>query len=75
MSEARARLEEAEAEKLMSSEAVTREAVRAAEQDGIVFIDEVGAWNGTERNGAALGRDRVPRQWAEGSRCVCVEGG
>lgn len=41
VSEARARLEEAEAEKLMSSEAVTREAVRAAEQDGIVFIDEI----------------------------------
>ncbi|KAG2437259.1 hypothetical protein HXX76_005920 [Chlamydomonas incerta] len=43
VSEARSRLEEAEAEKLLSSEAVTREALRAAEQDGIVFIDEVGA--------------------------------
>ncbi|KAG2439719.1 hypothetical protein HYH02_010598 [Chlamydomonas schloesseri] len=41
VSEARTRLEEAEAEKLLSSEAVTREALRAAEQDGIVFIDEI----------------------------------
>lgn len=42
VSEARARIEEAEGERLLSSDQITREAVRAAEQDGIVFIDEVG---------------------------------
>ncbi|GLI62429.1 hypothetical protein VaNZ11_005048 [Volvox africanus] len=41
VSEARSRLEEAESEKLLSSDQVSREAVRAAEQDGIVFIDEI----------------------------------
>ncbi|GIL59098.1 hypothetical protein Vafri_14052 [Volvox africanus] len=41
VSEARARLEEAESEKLLSSDQVSREAIRAAEQDGIVFIDEI----------------------------------
>ncbi|KAG2488959.1 hypothetical protein HYH03_012577 [Edaphochlamys debaryana] len=41
VSEARAKLEEAEAEKLLSSEQVTQEAIRAAEEDGIVFIDEI----------------------------------
>lgn len=34
VSEARARIEEAESEKMLSSELVAREAVRAAEQDG-----------------------------------------
>ncbi|GLC56041.1 hypothetical protein PLESTB_001058200 [Pleodorina starrii] len=41
VSEARSRLEEAESEKLLSSDQITREAIRAAEQDGIVFIDEI----------------------------------
>ncbi|EFJ44200.1 hypothetical protein VOLCADRAFT_95623 [Volvox carteri f. nagariensis] len=41
VSEARSLLEEAESEKLLSSDQVTREAIRAAEQDGIVFIDEI----------------------------------
>lgn len=39
--EAKAAIEESEAEKVMQSEVVTKEAIRAAEQDGIVFIDEI----------------------------------
>lgn len=39
--EAKTLLQEAEAERYLSSELVTREALRSAEQDGIVFIDEV----------------------------------
>jgi ATP-dependent HslUV protease ATP-binding subunit HslU len=34
VADARARIEEAESEKLLSSDLVAREAVRAAEQDG-----------------------------------------
>ncbi|KAL6777444.1 HSLU1 [Auxenochlorella protothecoides x Auxenochlorella symbiontica] len=41
VSEARPLLEDAEAEKLVSSEVVLRDAIAAAEQDGIVFIDEI----------------------------------
>jgi ATP-dependent HslUV protease ATP-binding subunit HslU len=41
VSEARPLVAEAEAERFASAEAVTREAVAAAEQDGIVFIDEI----------------------------------
>ena len=41
ISEARTAIEEIEAEKFMNNEAVTREAIHAAEQDGIVFIDEI----------------------------------
>jgi len=39
--DARSRIVEQEAEKVLQSDAVVREAVRAAEQDGIVFIDEI----------------------------------
>ena len=39
--EARALLEEAEAERLVGGEGLAREAVAAAEQDGIVFLDEI----------------------------------
>ena len=39
--EAKASIEEQEAEKVMQSEQVTKEAIRAAENDGIVFIDEI----------------------------------
>ena len=41
ISEARPLLEEQEGERFANSETVTREAVTAAEQDGIVFIDEI----------------------------------
>ncbi|GAX81368.1 hypothetical protein CEUSTIGMA_g8799.t1 [Chlamydomonas eustigma] len=39
--EARAAIEEQESEKVMQSDFVTKEAIRAAEEDGIVFIDEI----------------------------------
>lgn len=39
--EAKAAIEEQEADKVMQSEQVTKEAIRAAENDGIVFIDEI----------------------------------
>eukprot|EP00891_Asterochloris_glomerata_P008600 jgi/Astpho2/8600/Aster-05080 len=41
VSEARPLIEEAETERLVSSDSIQREAVQAAEQDGIVFIDEI----------------------------------
>jgi len=41
ISEARPLVEEQEAERFINSEAVTREAITAVEQDGIVFIDEI----------------------------------
>lgn len=41
LSEARPLIEEQEAEKFINQEAVTREAIAAVEQDGIVFIDEI----------------------------------
>lgn len=41
VSEARSLVEEHESEKFVNSESVTREAIAAVEQDGIVFIDEI----------------------------------
>ncbi|GAB4824107.1 hypothetical protein N2152v2_011153 [Parachlorella kessleri] len=41
VSEARPLLEDQEAEKYINSDVVTREAIQAVEQDGIVFIDEI----------------------------------
>lgn len=41
VSEARAKLEELEAEKYLQSDLVVKEAIRVCEQDGIVFIDEI----------------------------------
>eukprot|EP00186_Timspurckia_oligopyrenoides_P004467 CAMPEP_0182442602 /NCGR_PEP_ID=MMETSP1172-20130603/1506_1 /TAXON_ID=708627 /ORGANISM="Timspurckia oligopyrenoides, Strain CCMP3278" /LENGTH=567 /DNA_ID=CAMNT_0024637557 /DNA_START=77 /DNA_END=1780 /DNA_ORIENTATION=+ len=39
--EARSGLEELEADKLMTDEAIMKQAIEATEQDGIVFIDEI----------------------------------
>lgn len=39
--EARKILEQEEADKLIDQDAVQEEAIRRAEQDGIVFIDEI----------------------------------
>ncbi len=54
-----------EADKLIDQEAITREAVQAAEQDGIVFLDEidkVAARAGPEgRGGADVSREGVQR--------------
>jgi ATP-dependent HslUV protease ATP-binding subunit HslU len=41
VSEARRLLLDAEVERALSSERVVREALRAAQEDGIVFIDEI----------------------------------
>lgn len=41
VSEARPMIEEQEAERHVNAESVTREAIQAVEQDGIVFIDEI----------------------------------
>ncbi|KAI7835952.1 hypothetical protein COHA_010151 [Chlorella ohadii] len=41
VSEARPLIEEQEAERYVNNESVTREAIQAVEQDGIVFIDEI----------------------------------
>lgn len=41
ISEARSLVEEQEAERFINTESVTREAIAAAESDGIVFIDEI----------------------------------
>ncbi len=54
-----------EADKLIDQEAITREALAAAEQDGIVFLDEidkVAARSGPEgRGGADVSREGVQR--------------
>jgi len=68
VAEARQRLEEAEAERVMSSEAVTREAIRTAEQDGIVFIDEIdkivnsrnSPWRTGDPSSQGVQRDLLP---------------
>ena len=39
--QARAVLEEGEAERMFPAEVIAKEAVRLAESDGIVFIDEI----------------------------------
>mmetsp|Transcript_12895 Transcript_12895/g.35139 ORF Transcript_12895/g.35139 Transcript_12895/m.35139 type:complete len:547 (+) Transcript_12895:136-1776(+) len=41
VSEARAQMEEVEADNMFPAELVNKEAIRLAEQDGIVFIDEI----------------------------------
>merc|ERR1719353_1108726 len=41
IAQARPIIEEMEVEKLISPETLTRDAIKAVEQDGIVFIDEI----------------------------------
>lgn len=53
---------EEEAEKLLDQEQVKREAITSAEQDGIVFIDEIDKISGREgRQGADVSREGVQR--------------
>ncbi|KAL6756973.1 ATP-dependent hsl protease ATP-binding subunit hslU [Haematococcus lacustris] len=56
VSEARERLLELEIDRSLSSDAVSREALRAAEQDGIVFIDEIDKIVEPPQGRAATGR-------------------
>ncbi|KAI8467377.1 MAG: P-loop containing nucleoside triphosphate hydrolase protein [Monoraphidium minutum] len=68
VSEARPLLEEAEVERLFPQEVVMREALRAAQEDGIVFIDEIdkivtpaGALrHGTDPSSEGVQRDLLP---------------
>ena len=71
VADARALVEEAEAERLISPEAVSREAVAAAESDGIVFIDEIdkivvnhetryGGGGGADASSEGVQRDLLP---------------
>lgn len=51
-----------ESDKLLDQERVTREALRAAEQNGIVFLDEIDKISGREgRMGADVSREGVQR--------------
>ncbi len=51
-----------ESDKLLDSEAVTREALRVTEEDGIVFIDEIDKIaSRSERAGADISREGVQR--------------
>ncbi len=51
-----------EAEKMIDNDSVNAEAVRRAENDGIIFIDEIDKIAGkTERNGADVSREGVQR--------------
>ncbi len=51
-----------ESDKLLDAERVTREAIEAAEQNGIVFIDEIDKISGREgRMGADVSREGVQR--------------
>ncbi|KAF5828727.1 P-loop containing nucleoside triphosphate hydrolase protein [Dunaliella salina] len=63
VAEARARIEELEADKHMSSDMVTKEALRATEQDGIVFIDEIDkiVGGGSRQVGSSVSSEGVQR--------------
>ncbi len=51
-----------EADKLIDEDAITREAVRAVEEDGIVFLDEIDKVAGSSgRGGADVSREGVQR--------------
>lgn len=67
VSEARPLLEDAELERMFPPEDVVKEAVRVAEQDGIVFIDEIdkivssrSARYGSDPSGEGVQRDLLP---------------
>jgi len=61
--EAHKPLIEEESDRLLDAESLNREAVRAAEEDGIVFIDEIDkvAARSGERGGADVSREGVQR--------------
>ena len=69
--EARKILEQEEADKLIDQDAVQEEAIRRAEQDGIVFIDEIDKI--TARGGNASGAD-VSREGVQRDILPIVEG-
>ncbi|MBP5466169.1 MAG: ATP-dependent protease ATPase subunit HslU [Clostridia bacterium] len=77
--EARQRLMDEEADKLIDKDAVNEEAVRRAEQEGIIFIDEIDkiAAKGTGSGGQDVSREGVQRDIlpiVEGSTVVTKYG-
>ncbi|MBQ6727864.1 MAG: ATP-dependent protease ATPase subunit HslU [Clostridia bacterium] len=77
--EARQRLLDEEADKLIDKDAVNEEAVRRAEQEGIIFIDEIDkiAAKGTSSGGQDVSREGVQRDIlpiVEGSTVVTKYG-
>ena len=77
--EARQRLMDEEADKLIDKDAVNEEAVRRAEQEGIIFIDEIDkiAAKGTSSGGQDVSREGVQRDIlpiVEGSTVVTKYG-
>lgn len=69
--EARKILEQEEADKLIDQDAVQEEAIRRAEQDGIVFIDEIDKIAGAGRQG---GGPDVSREGVQRDILPIVEG-
>jgi ATP-dependent HslUV protease ATP-binding subunit HslU len=62
VADARAPLLEEESDKLLDNDALVKEAVRAAEEDGIVFLDEIDKIAArSERGGADVSREGVQR--------------
>jgi ATP-dependent HslUV protease ATP-binding subunit HslU len=63
VAEAKRILEKEEAEKLLDMEAVTKEAIRRAENNGIIFIDEIDkvASSSSNHSGAEVSREGVQR--------------
>ncbi len=61
VSEARNLIMAEEADKLIDNDAVTAEAVRRAENDGIIFIDEIDKIAGKGNQGADVSREGVQR--------------
>jgi ATP-dependent HslUV protease ATP-binding subunit HslU len=59
--EARTLIERDEAARLVDNEAITTEAVRRAEESGIIFLDEIDKIAGGERRGADVSREGVQR--------------
>ena len=73
VADARRLLVAEEEDKLIDMDAVTEEALRRAEQDGIIFIDEIDKVAGRSTNGPDVRREgvhrggRVPRRQGDGS--------
>ena len=61
VADARRLLVAEEEDKLIDMDAVTEEALRRAEQDGIIFIDEIDKVAGRSTNGPDVSREGVQR--------------